>query len=79
MKTKCVCLRSGYEHVLTLGETYEVLDVQDGIFPGDYYVTVEGDNDKRATALLYRFDMPKEDAEAYVVKYHSDWRDQDEY
>ena len=75
MKTKCVCLRNGYEHVLTLGSEYEVLDIQDGIFPGDYYVMVEGDNGKKATALLYRFDMSKEDAEAYVVEYHSDWRD----
>ena len=78
MKTKCVTNRSGYEHFLTVGEKYKVLDIQDGIFGGDYYVTVEIPNSTkpgRATALLHRFDITKEQAEAYVVKHHSDWRE----
>ena len=73
MQTICTTNRSGYEHSLQLGQSYEVVDIQDGIFAGDYYVKVDIGGGKTASALLYRFDIPKEVAEAYVQeKYPND-------
>lgn len=66
MKTKCVTNRSGYEHSLKIGEEYEILDVCEGIFQGDHYITVDLGNGKKASALLYRFDLSKEEADTYI-------------
>lgn len=66
MNTTCICLRNGYERSLKVGESYTVLDIQYGIFEGDYYVTVDTGNSKKATALLYRFDLTKEIAESFI-------------
>lgn len=68
MKTNCITNRSGYEHVLKIGEEYEILDICEGIFAGDHYVTVGLENGKKATALLYRFDLSKEEADTYIKK-----------
>ena len=66
MLTKCVTNRSGYEYTLEVGKEYTVLDIQDGIFGGDYYVKVDRGEGKTATALLHRFNITKEIAEKYV-------------
>ena len=66
MKTKCVTNRHGYEYDLKVGKEYEILNIQSGIFAGDHYITVNLGENKKATALRYRFDMSKEDAEKYI-------------
>jgi hypothetical protein len=78
MKATCTTNRSGYEYDLTEGKEYEVLDIQDSIWPGAYYIQVMGDRGRKAFCHLYRFDVTKEQAEAYVVEHHSDWREADE-
>ncbi len=77
MKAKCITNRSGYEYDLVVGKEYEILDIQDSIFAGDYYVIAkldENSTNKTASTHLYRFDITKEQAEAYVIENHSDWR-----
>lgn len=73
MKYKCVSNR-GYERLLVEGKKYKVVDIQDGLFAGDYYVIVLGDNDKEASCHHWRFDISKETCEKYVLKHHLDWR-----
>ena len=67
---RCVTNRSGYERSLVIGDLYLLLDIQDGIFPGDYYVIVELPDGKTVTTLLNRFDITKEQAAAYVKAEH---------
>lgn len=75
MKAKCLTNRSGYAHFLTVGKMYEILDIQESMFKGDYYVVCKGDDGFGVTCPLYRFDITKEQAEAYVIKHHADWGD----
>jgi hypothetical protein len=62
MIRKCITNRSGYERVLEVGREYEILDVQYGIFLGEYYVIADLGNGKTATTHLHRFDITKEEA-----------------
>ena len=57
MNVECVAPR-GYEYHLTKGKIYEVLDICEGMFAGDYYVTVQGDG-RKVSAHHYRFDITK--------------------
>jgi len=65
MQTTCVTNRSGYEQYLKVGQQYDVVDIQLGIFAGDYYISVEVGN-KTVTALRHRFDITKEYAQQYI-------------
>lgn len=66
MKLKCVTNDHGYEHKLVEGKEYEVLDIREGTFPGDHYIVVDIGGGKKATTLRYRFDITKEEADAYM-------------
>ena len=74
MKAKCINLRGGYEHILKIGKEYEITDIQDGIFSGDYYVIGIGEDGKKFTCYFWRFNITKEFAEEYVQIHHADWR-----
>ena len=74
MKALCVTPDHGYQYVLTKGKEYDVLDIQDGTFPQDYYISVMGDTGRVVWCLLYRFNVTREAAEEYVVTHHADWR-----
>lgn len=63
----CKTNLSGYEGLLEIGKKYKVLDIQDAIFFGDYYVRVALENGKTAQTHLRRFKITKEEAEAHVV------------
>lgn len=65
-KVKCVVLRDGYEYHLTKGKEYEVLDICEGMFAGDYYVTVKGDKDRKTTGHYWRFGITKEQCKEYI-------------
>lgn len=66
MKTKCTTNFSGYEHSLTVGQEYEIKDICEGIFSGDYYISVDIGEGKTATAYNWRFDMTKEQCQKYI-------------
>ena len=65
-KRKCKNNRNGYKHVLENNKHYQILDIQDSIFAGSYYVTVKGEEESTPTCHLERFDITKEEAVAYV-------------
>ena len=75
MRVKCKTNRSGYEYILTEGEEYEITDIQDAIFAGDYYVLGITDGGQKFICHLHRFDISKETAEEYVQEHHADWRE----
>lgn len=69
MKVKCVAPSGGYEYDLTEGKEYDVVDICDGICGGDHYITVVGDQNRKLTALRYRFNITKEQAIQYVKEH----------
>lgn len=67
MKVKCVCNRSGYEHLLKVGNWYELIDICTSMLSSsDYYITVQLDNGKSTVTNDYRFDVPKKICKQYV-------------
>lgn len=66
MYATCLNNRSGYEHSLVIGKVYDVLDIQEAIFAGEYYATVDIGNGKTASTHLYRFDITKQVAKQYI-------------
>ena len=73
MKTKCVNSRD-YATLLTSGKEYEVIDIQEGIFAGTYYVTVIGDNGGEVSGHYWRFDITKDQAHDYAKAHYEDAR-----
>ena len=74
MKAVFTSKRGDYLSNATVGKEYEITDIQDGIFAGDYYAIFIGDNGKESSCYYWRFNIPREVAEAYVVEHHLDWR-----
>ncbi len=73
-KAECTTPDHGYEHILKKGEFYEITDIQDAIFAGDYYIIGKNNEGKGFSCHLYRFAITKEFAEDYVLQHHLDWR-----
>lgn len=66
MKIKCVAARS-YDGKLIEGKEYEVFDMCDGIFSGDYYITVIGESGKKVSGHFWRFDISKEQVKEFIA------------
>lgn len=71
MKLKCIAPDHGYQYSLKAGKEYEIADIQNGLFPNEYYIIVDKahtENGKGITCHHYRFDITKEQCKEYVQK-----------
>lgn len=59
MKLRCVS-NNGYENNLGVGKEYKIVDIQEGIFEGRYYIIGIGNNNKEFTCYYWRFDIDED-------------------